>query len=154
MSNLSINGQSRAVKSPEDTPLLWVLRDELGMTGTKFGCGMGLCGACTVMIDGQAVRSCQTPISAVGTSKITTVEGLGELPVGRAVQKAWVDLDVVQCGYCQPGQCMAATALLTAKRTPTAAEVDEGMNQNICRCGTYQRIRRAVQVAAQELAKG
>ncbi len=153
MSNLSINGRMLAVKSAPDTPLLWVLRDELGLTGTKFGCGMGLCGACTVMIDGQAVRSCQTPLSVVGASKITTIEGLPELPVGRAVQKAWAETNVVQCGYCQPGQCVAATALLTANRQPTAAEVDDGMNQNICRCGTYQRIRLAVQSAAAELAK-
>ena len=145
---LDINGKRQNVDLPGETPLLWALRDEIGLTGTKFGCGMALCGACTVHVDGQPVRACQTPISAVGTSKITTVEGVGADRVGRAVQAAWVDLGVPQCGYCQAGQIMSATALLKRNRKPTDAEIDEAMSGNICRCGTYVRIRQAIKQAA------
>jgi isoquinoline 1-oxidoreductase alpha subunit len=145
---IQINGKTMTVKAEPDTPLLWVIRDEVGLTGTKFGCGMALCGACTVHVDGQPVRACQTPISAVGTSKITTVEGVGADRVGRAVQAAWVDLGVPQCGYCQAGQIMSATALLKRNRKPTDAQIDEAMSGNICRCGTYVRIRQAIKQAA------
>ena len=144
---LSLNGHMFTVKSDPDTPLLWVIRDELGMTGTKFSCGAGLCGACTVHLDGAAVRSCQTPLSAVGGRKVTTIEGLspnGEHPV----QKAWVALEVAQCGYCQSGQIMSAAALLAKRPHPTDADIDEAMNGNLCRCGTYNRIRAAIHRAA------
>ncbi len=144
---LSLNGRMFTVKSDPDTPLLWVIRDELGMTGTKFSCGAGLCGACTVHLDGAAVRSCQTPLSAVGGRKVTTIEGLspnGEHPV----QKAWVALEVAQCGYCQSGQIMSAAALLAKHPHPTDADIDEAMNGNLCRCGTYNRIRAAIHRAA------
>lgn len=144
---LSLNGHMFTVKSDPDTPLLWVIRDELGMTGTKFSCGAGLCGACTVHLDGAAVRSCQTPLSAVGGRKVTTIEGLspnGEHPV----QKAWVALEVAQCGYCQSGQIMSAAALLAKHPHPTDADIDEAMNGNLCRCGTYNRIRAAIHRAA------
>lgn len=146
---LSVNGTSREVNAPADMPLLWVLRDSLGLTGTKFGCGMALCGACTVLLDGEAARSCVTPVSAVGATKITTIEGLsagGDHPV----QRAWIAEDVPQCGFCQSGQVMAAAALLARNRRPTDADIDAAMT-NICRCGTYQRIRRAVHRAAQEV---
>jgi isoquinoline 1-oxidoreductase alpha subunit len=136
------------VEAPADTPLLWVVRDHLGLTGTKFGCGMALCGACTVHIDGQAARSCITPISAVGTRKITTIEAVGSDAVGKAVQAAWIDLGVPQCGYCQAGQIMSATALLKHNRKPTDADIDKAMEGNICRCGTYTRIRSAIKQAA------
>ncbi len=150
MTPLNVNGKQHRVDLPDDTPLLWALRDQLGLTGTKFGCGMALCGACTVHVDGQPVRSCMTPISAVERKKITTIEGIGADGLGRAVQAAWVDLGVPQCGYCQAGQVMAATALLRRNRKPTDAEIDEAMTGNICRCGTYVRIRAAIhQVAAQ-----
>ena len=150
MTPLNVNGKQHQVDLPGDTPLLWALRDQLGLTGTKFGCGMALCGACTVHVDGQPVRSCLTPISAVERKKITTIEGIGADGLGRAVQAAWVDLGVPQCGYCQAGQVMAATALLRRNRKPTDAEIDEAMTGNICRCGTYVRIRAAIhQVAAQ-----
>lgn len=145
---IKINGKSRTVEAGEDTPLLWVLRDMLGLTGTKFGCGAGLCGACTVQVGGEAVRSCMTPVSSVAGKSITTIEGLSQSPVGRKVQAAWLDLDVVQCGYCQPGQMMSATALLSAKPKPTDQDIDEGMAGNICRCGTYPRIRAAIHRAA------
>ena len=148
MTPVTVNGRRYDVDLPDDTPLLWALRDEMGLTGTKFGCGMALCGACTVHVVGQPVRACQTPISAVGTSKITTVEGVGADRVGRAVQAAWVDLGVPQCGYCQAGQIMSATALLKRNRKPTDAEIDEAMSGNICRCGTYVRIRQAIKQAA------
>ena len=148
MTSVTVNGRRYDVDLPDDTPLLWALRDELGLTGTKFGCGMALCGACTVQVDGQPVRACQTPISAVGTSKVTTVEGVGADRVGRAVQAAWVDLGVPQCGYCQAGQIMSATALLKRNRKPTDAEIDEAMSGNICRCGTYVRVRQAIKQAA------
>ncbi|PZU67075.1 MAG: hypothetical protein DI546_22240 [Rhizobium sp.] len=149
---VSVNGVDRSVDVDDDMPLLWVLRDVLAMPGTKFGCGAGLCGACTIHVDGEAQFACQTPISAVGTAKVTTIEAMNESPVGKAVTKAWVDADVVQCGYCQPGQVMRATALLSAKPNPTTAEIDEAMSANLCRCGTYVRIRAAVQNAAKALA--
>ena len=145
---LSVNGKPLTVEAERDTPLLWVLRDHLEMTGTKFGCGMALCGACTVHVDGQPVRACVTPISAVASSKVTTIEGVGADRVGRAMQAAWVDLGVPQCGYCQAGQIMAATALVKRTPRPTDAQIDEAMTGNICRCGTYPRIRAAIKQAA------
>ena len=152
MASLNINGKTREVNADPNTPLLWVIRDTLGMTGTKFGCGAALCGACTVHLDGQPIRSCSTPLSAAAGKKITTIEGVAANPVGKKVQAAWADLDVPQCGYCQSGQIMAATALLTAKPHPTDADIDSAMAGNICRCGTYQRIRAAVKAAAKERA--
>lgn len=145
---ININGSDRSVDVDEDMPLLWVLRDVLGMTGTKFGCGAGLCGACTIHIDGKAQFACQTPISIVGTSKVTTIEAMKDSAVGKAVQQAWVDADVVQCGYCQPGQIMRASALLAKTPQPTDAEIDEEMYANLCRCGCYPRIRAAIHRAA------
>jgi isoquinoline 1-oxidoreductase subunit alpha len=146
---LLINGKRQSVDVPGDTPLLWALRDEIGLTGTKFGCGMALCGACTVHVDGQAVRSCITPISAVANKKVVTIEALGTEALGKALQAAWVDIGVPQCGYCQSGQLMSAAALLKRTARPTDAQIDEAMSGNICRCGTYTRIRAAVkQVAA------
>ena len=150
MTPVTINGRRYNVDLPEDTPLLWTLRDHLGLTGTKFGCGMALCGACTVHVDGQPVRSCSTPISAVANKKITTIEAVGADKVGKAVQAAWVDMGVPQCGYCQAGQVMSATALLRRTPKPTDAEIDEAMSGNICRCGTYVRIRAAIQRAARQ----
>ena len=150
MTPVTINGRRYNVDLPEDTPLLWTLRDHLGLTGTKFGCGMALCGACTVHVDGQPVRSCSTPISAVANKKITTIEAVGADKVGKAVQAAWVDMGVPQCGYCQAGQVMSATALLRRTPKPTDAEIDEAMSGNICRCGTYTRIRAAIQRAARQ----
>ena len=147
---LRINGEARAVDAPDDMPLLWVLRDILGLTGTKFGCGIAQCGACTVHIDGKPVRSCLLPVSAVGDRAVTTIEGLGATPVGARVQKAWLDLEVVQCGYCQSGQIMSATALLAAIPTPDDSDIDAAMAGNICRCGTYVRIRAAIKRAAAE----
>jgi isoquinoline 1-oxidoreductase alpha subunit len=144
---LNVNGTAREVDAPEDMPLLWVLRDLLGLTGTKFGCGMAQCGACTVHLEGQAVRSCVTPVSAVGNRMVTTIEGLS--PDGsHPVQKAWAVVDVVQCGYCQPGQIMSAAALLAHNPNPTDEQIDLAMAGNICRCGAYQRIREAVRKAA------
>jgi isoquinoline 1-oxidoreductase alpha subunit len=144
---LTVNGTERDVAAPPDMPLLWVLRDLLGLTGTKFGCGVAQCGACTVHLDDAPLRSCVTPVSAVAGKKITTIEGLS--PQGtHAVQRAWAELDVVQCGYCQSGQIMAAAALLAATPDPTDADIDAAMSGNICRCGTYQRIRAAVHHAA------
>jgi isoquinoline 1-oxidoreductase alpha subunit len=148
MTSVTVNGRRSDVDLPDDTPLLWALRDELGLTGTKFGCGMALCGACTVHVDGQSVRACVTPISAVASSKVTTIEGVGADRVGRAMQAAWVDLGVPQCGYCQAGQIMAATALVKRTPRPTDAQIDEAMTGNICRCGTYPRIRAAIKQAA------
>ncbi len=145
---LSINGLSVQVSPADDTPLLWVLRDHLGMTGTKFGCGMALCGACTVHVDGQAVRACVTPASAVVGKKITTIEGVGASPKGKAVQDAWLELNVPQCGYCQAGQIMSAVALLESKPHPNDEDIDTAMAGNICRCGTYPRIRAAIKQAA------
>ena len=148
MVTLHVNGKARQADVPPDTPLLWTLRDVLGLTGTKYGCGMALCGACTVHVDGQPVRSCITPISAVGQAKITTIEAIGEDRVGKAVQAAWVEVGVPQCGYCQPGQIMSATALLKRTPKPTDADIDTAMSGNICRCGTYTRIRAAIHRAA------
>ena len=148
MSTLRINGQEHNVDAPEDMPLLWALRDLLGMTGTKFGCGIGQCGACTVHLDGKPVRSCLLPVSAVGAREITTIEGVGASTVGAKVQKAWLDLEVVQCGYCQSGQIMSATALLSSTPKPTDADINAAMSGNICRCGTYVRIREAIKLAA------
>ena len=142
---LEINGKSVSVNAADDTPLLWVLRDELGMTGAKYGCGIAQCGACTVHIDGQPVRACQTPVSAIAGMKVTTIEGLGG---HHPVQQAWVKADVPQCGYCQSGQIMSAVALLAEKKHPTDADIDAAMSGNICRCGTYQRIRAAIKDAA------
>lgn len=153
MTTLSINGQPRSVKAEPDTPLLWVLRGELGLTGTKFGCGMALCGACTVHVDGEPTRACVTPIGALEGRQITTIEGLaGRVP--DAVQAAWDQVDVAQCGYCQSGQVMSACALLTRHPQPTTAQVDDAMGGNLCRCGAYPRIRQAIDTAAQALAKG
>jgi isoquinoline 1-oxidoreductase subunit alpha len=145
---LKINGQVREVDVDSDTPLLWVLRDVLGMTGTKFGCGMALCGACTVHLNGAATRSCVLPISAVEGSEVTTVEAIGATPVGARIQKAWLDHEVVQCGYCQSGQIMAASGLLASTPNPTDAQIDDAMAGLICRCGTYLRIRAAIKAAA------
>jgi len=145
---LKINGNPHEVDVDGDIPLLWVLRDVIGMTGTKFGCGQGLCGACTVHQDGQPIRSCQTPVESVGDSQITTIETIGLTPQGAAVQKAWLALDVVQCGYCQSGQIMSAAALLKTTPKPTDEEIDSAMSGNVCRCGTYHRIRAAIKHAA------
>ncbi len=148
MIKLNINGKDTTVDVDPDMPLLWVLRDTLGLTGTKFGCGMALCGACTVHLDGQPIRSCVTPVSAVGAQRVTTIEGLSS-DRSHPVQKAWIELDVPQCGYCQSGQIMSAVALLARTPDPTDAEIDAAMAGNICRCGTYQRIRAAIHRAAQ-----
>lgn len=150
---LNINGTAHAVDVDGATPLLWVLRDALDLKGSKYGCGMGLCGACTVHIDGVAVRSCVTPVSTVGKSQISTIESMESHPVGKHVQEAWLEVDVAQCGYCQPGQIMAATALLTRAKQPTDAEIDAHMSGNLCRCATYNRIRKAIKLAATNLAK-
>jgi len=146
---LLVNGRRRSVDVAADAPLLWVLRDYLDLTGTKYGCGAGLCGACTVHLDGVPARSCSVPVSAVGTKKITTIEGLGTEKALHAVQRAWIAEDVPQCGYCQSGQVMAAAALLAKNHNPSDAEIDAAMT-NICRCGTYQRVRKAIKRAAQE----
>ena len=147
--NLKINGTAHSVDVDDDTPLLWVIRDVLGMTGTKFGCGAALCGACTVHIDGVATRSCVTTVDSIGDSAITTIEAIGETPQGAALQKAWLDLEVVQCGYCQSGQLMSAAALLTETPKPTDEDINSAMSGNVCRCGTYQRIRAAIKQAAE-----
>jgi isoquinoline 1-oxidoreductase alpha subunit len=144
---IKINGQTHSVDVDGDTPLLWVLRDVLGMTGTKFGCGMALCGACTLHIDGAPTRSCITPIDSIGPSEITTIEAIGKTAVGAKIQKAWLEQEVVQCGYCQSGQIMSAAALLASKQRPTDADIDDAMSGNICRCGTYVRIREAIKLA-------
>ena len=145
---LKINGTRHEVDVDGDTPLLWLLRDVLGMTGTKFGCGQALCGACTVHLDGQPVRSCQTPVDSVGDSAVTTIEAIGQTPQGAALQKAWLELEVVQCGYCQSGQIMSAAALLKDTPKPTDSDIDAAMSGNVCRCGTYHRIRAAIKHAA------
>jgi isoquinoline 1-oxidoreductase subunit alpha len=145
---LDINGKRQTVDLPGETPLLWTLRDEMGLTGTKYGCGMALCGACTVHVDGQAVRSCITPISAVANKKVVTIEAVGSAAVGKALQTAWVDKGVPQCGYCQAGQIMSAAALLKRNPKPSDGQIDEAMSSNICRCGTYTRIRAAIKQAA------
>ena len=150
MTTLDINGKLVDVEAAPDTPLLWVLRDHLGMTGTKFGCGMALCGACTVHLDGTPTRSCITPLAALAGKKITTIEGING-KVANAVQAAWDRIDVPQCGYCQSGQVLAATALLTSNPKPTDADIDAAMSGNLCRCGTYQRIRAAIHDAAHSL---
>ena len=152
MISLSINGKSTQVDADNDTPLLWALRDHANLTGTKFGCGMSLCGACTVHVDGRPTRSCQTPLSAVTGRRITTIEGIGFFKIGRAVQAAWVAENVPQCGYCQSGQVMSATALLNANKDPSDAQIDAAMAGNICRCATYPRIRAAIKRAAKGLA--
>lgn len=152
MITLNINGKDKSLDAPEDMPILWALRDVLHMTGTKFGCGMAQCGACTVHLDGQAIRSCITPVSMATGKKITTIEAMQEDQVGQAVQAAWREIDVVQCGYCQSGQIMAATALLTSNHKPSDADIDAAMSGNICRCGTYPRIRAAIHAAASKLA--
>ena len=145
---LDINGQSHEVTAPADMPLLWAVRDLVGLTGTKYGCGAGLCGACTVHIDGEPTRSCLTPISAVTGKKITTIEGIGHTPLGKKVQEAWIAEDVPQCGYCQSGQIMSAVALLHTKPAPSDDDINSAMNGNLCRCGTYNRIRKAIHRAA------
>ena len=145
---LNVNGKVLSADVDPDTPLLWTLRDSLGILGPKYGCGIGQCGACTVHIDGQPMRSCQIPASAVGAGKITTIEGIGADAVGKKVQAAWTELDVAQCGYCQPGQIMSATALLKSKPKPTDADIDAAMSGNLCRCATYTRIRKAIKRAS------
>ena len=154
MYTLHVNGKTHSVEVTPDTPLLWVLRDTLNMTGTKFGCGEALCGACTVHLDGVPVRSCSIPISAAEGKHVTTIEAVGATAAGRAVQKAWLALDVPQCGYCQSGQIMSAAALLARKPAPTDADIDAAMAGNICRCGTYNQIRAAIKDAAADLGHG
>jgi isoquinoline 1-oxidoreductase alpha subunit len=156
MAKFFVNGDPVDFRAAPDTPLLWALRDHLGLTGTKFGCGMALCGACTVHVDGQATRSCVTPVSAIEGKRVVTIEGIANTSrakVANAVHAAWIEKDVVQCGYCQPGQVMAAVALLTATPAPSDAQIDAAMSGNLCRCGTYQRIREAVKSASATLAK-
>ena len=150
MTTLSINGESHTVDAPPDMPLLWVLRDLVGLTGTKFGCGIAQCGACTVHLDGQAVRSCVLPVAAVGERKVMTIEAVSTTPAGKKVQDAWLALDVVQCGYCQSGQVMSAASLIASNPNPSDADIDAAMAGNICRCGTYLRIRQAIKNAAAE----
>jgi isoquinoline 1-oxidoreductase subunit alpha len=145
---LTVNGKTRQVDVPADMPLLWVLRDVIGLTGTKFGCGIAACGACTVHLDGQATRSCVTPVSAVAGKRVTTIEAIGETPAGQKIQDAWVALEVPQCGYCQSGQIMSASALLAKNPDPNDGDIDSAMSGNICRCGTYGRIRAAIKQAA------
>ena len=154
MIQLHVNGKAVSVDAESDTPLLWVLREDLRLTGTKFGCGMALCGACTVHLDGQAVRACSTPVSAASGKKVTTIEGIGATPTGKVVQAAWRQEDVPQCGYCQSGQIMSACALLARNKRPSASDIDDAMSGNICRCGTYNQIRAAIQGASAQLAKG
>ena len=148
MSKFTVNGKAQTFTGDPETPLLWYLRDIVGMTGTKFGCGRGLCGACTIHIDGQPTRSCITPVSAALNKKVTTIEAISETPQGLRIQAAWVALNVPQCGYCQSGQIVSATALLAAKPNPTDADIDDAMSGNICRCGTYPRIRAGIKQAA------
>ena len=147
--SIRVNGAEHSVDVDPDTPLLWILRDVLGMTGTKFGCGRALCGACTVHVGGAAVRSCVTPVASIGSAPITTIEAIGATPAGARIQQAWLDREVVQCGYCQSGQIMSASALLASNPHPTDADIDKAMSGNICRCGTYLRIREAIKQAAQ-----
>ncbi len=153
MIRFSVNGQSIETTLAADTPLLWFLRDNLQMTGTKYGCGMALCGACTVHVNGESARSCSTPLSAIAGKRVTTIESIGATPIGKKVQAAWISEDVVQCGYCQSGQIMSAAALLTKVKNPTDAQIDNAMSGNICRCGTYNRVRAAIKVAASSPAK-
>jgi isoquinoline 1-oxidoreductase alpha subunit len=152
MISFRLNGKPQDVDVPGDTPVLWVLRDTLGLTGTKFGCGIAVCGACTVHVDGQQRRGCVTPVSSVAGRHVTTIEAVGDDKVGRAVQDAWVRHDVVQCGYCQSGQIMSAVALLEANKRPTDADIDRAMSANLCRCGTYARIHAAIKDAAKAIA--
>ncbi len=152
--DIKVNGVVRTVDVDGDIPLLWVLRDVLGMTGTKFGCGRALCGACTIHLDGVATRSCITTVDSVGTSAITTIEAIGHTPAGKKIQRAWLDREVVQCGYCQSGQIMSASALLASNPHPTDSDIDDAMSGNICRCGTYVRIREAIKQAAQSSVTG
>lgn len=149
MPTLTINGQMHDLDVPDDMPLLWVLRDVVGLTGTKFGCGIALCGACTVHLDGSPIRSCITPVSSVADKKITTIEAIGETESGAKIQRAWLDIEVVQCGYCQSGQIMSAAALIESNPNPSDSEIDAAMSGNICRCGTYPRIRAAIKYASQ-----
>jgi len=148
MITVTINNKPQQFDEPEDTPLLWVIRDYAGLTGTKFGCGAGLCGACTVHLDGEAVRSCQTSLADAAGAKVTTIEHIGTTASGARVQQAWQEVDVPQCGYCQPGQIMAASALLEKNSKPSEADIDDAMEGNLCRCGTYHRIKSAIQLAA------
>ena len=150
MITFNLNGKPEAVAATPDMPLLWVLRDLVGLTGTKFGCGIAQCGACTVHLDGEAVRSCVLPISAVGDRKVTTIEAIGDTVAGKKIQKAWFAVEVVQCGYCQSGQIMSAAALIASKPNPSDSDIDSAMSGNICRCGTYNRIRAAIKHAAKE----
>ena len=154
MVEFTVNGRRVALDAEPDTPLLWALREKLQLTGTKFGCGMALCGACTVHLDGKPVRSCSTPVSAAAGKKITTIEGVGATRTGKVVQAAWAKIDVPQCGYCQSGQIMSACALLAEKKAPTDADIDGAMSGNICRCGTYNQIRAAIKDASATLTKG
>jgi len=151
---LRVNGETKVADGPADMPLLWALRDLLGLTGTKFGCGIAQCGACTVHLDGQAVRSCQLPIGSIGDRSVTTIEAIGATEIGSKIQKVWLDLEVVQCGYCQSGQIMSATALLAATPDPDDSDIDAAMAGNICRCGTYLRIRDAIKQAARSVKEG
>jgi isoquinoline 1-oxidoreductase subunit alpha len=152
--SLKVNGVDRQVDVDGDTPLLWVLRDVIGLTGTKFGCGRALCGACTVHLNGTPIRSCMMPVEAVGDGAITTIEAIGDTPAGKRIQAAWLDVEVVQCGYCQSGQIMSASALLASNPNPSDADIDAAMSGNICRCGTYLRIRDAIKQAAKATAPG
>jgi isoquinoline 1-oxidoreductase alpha subunit len=154
MIKISVNGKPVSVDAEPDMPLLWALREQLQLTGTKFGCGMALCGACTVHLDGKPVRSCSTPMSAAEGKKVTTIEGIGSTRTGKAVQAAWIGHDVPQCGYCQSGQIMSACALLADKKNPTDADIDAAMSGNVCRCGTYNQIRAAIKDASAALSKG
>jgi isoquinoline 1-oxidoreductase subunit alpha len=153
MIQFTVNGEPIQSNLDPTTPILWVLRDNLALTGTKFGCGMALCGACTVHLNGAPVRACSIPISAVAGKRITTIEAIGSSPVGKRVQQAWLEADVVQCGYCQSGQIMSAVALLNANKNPSDADIDAAMNGNICRCGTYQRVKEAIKMAAGATSK-
>ena len=150
---IKVNRQTHVVDVDDDTPMLWVLRDVLGMSGTKFGCGLGLCGACTIHLDGKPVRSCITPVAAAAGKSVTTIEAIGATASGKRIQQAWVDLEVPQCGYCQSGQIMSASALLVSHPSPSDSDIDAAMSGNICRCGTYVRIRQAIQQAAQSSGK-
>jgi len=150
--NLHVNGKVHTVDVDEDTPLLWVLRDTMNLKGSKFGCGVGLCGACTVHVDGRAIHSCRVPVSSIGSAKVTTIEAIGKTPIGARLQEAWLKVDVPQCGYCQPGQIMKASALLAQKPSPSDEDIIEAMDGNLCRCGTYLRIIKAIKVAATEVS--